>query len=151
MVVIEGAYSLELAWTVFVKAIISPSRCAAGRVVAMSGGVRAVGIAVAVALGVAAPLRADDARPSVPKLEDQPPPATAAPPAGDARTLPRTVAICQDGKRCWAAKVVEDCRLPFHVFRLVIDDPAHRDADAALDQCWATLKDPGPVNPLRPD
>jgi hypothetical protein len=95
---------------------------------------------------------AADPEPQLPKLDPEDLQTEPAAPGGiDARGLPPTVAVCQDGKRCWVAKTVEECRPPLRLYRLVIDDAGKREADVALEACEATLKEHGVTAPPRPD
>ena len=76
-------------------------------------------------------------------------PAPSSPPSSTdeapARRLPATVAVCLDREagRCWLAPRGEDCRAPAtptgDVFRVVIDDAARVQPNAALADCQATL------------
>lgn len=89
------------------------------------------------ALALAHPCAAGDVptvRPLDPTTEETAP--TAAP--EPARTLPPTVAICQEpaANRCWTALRAEDCaRERGRVYRVVLGDAAGRDAAAAMNQC----------------
>jgi hypothetical protein len=87
-----------------------------------------------------AAVRADTA-PQLPKLEAESPPPPAAPDAGGARALPRTVTVCQDqaARRCWLAETDRDCpgALAGGVFRAV---PRGADADEALVRCRAQFE-----------
>jgi hypothetical protein len=62
-----------------------------------------------------------------------------------ARRLPSTVAVCLDrgAGRCWLAPRGEDCRGDAtpngDVFRVVIDDAARVEPNAALDDCRTSL------------
>jgi hypothetical protein len=95
---------------------------------------------------------AADPEPQLPKLDPEEVQTGPAAPGGiDARALPPRVAVCQDGKRCWIAKTVEECRPPYHLYRLVIDDAGKREADVALEACEATMKEHGVTAPPRPD
>jgi hypothetical protein len=79
-----------------------------------------------------------------------PRPLDATPPAAEARgaaePLPRTVAVCRDGRgrRCWAAGTPAACAPSADgsgdVYRLVIDRPT--DVDAALAACRESLSRP---------
>jgi hypothetical protein len=80
---------------------------------------------------------AGDTSPRVPKLGGEPPPATDDA-GGDARRLPRTLAVCRDAAgRCWTTATAAGCTGPpgADVYRVV---PAAPDeVDAALAACRA--------------
>ena len=98
--------------------------------------------AVVLALFVAYPCAATD----TPTIRPLDPDSESAPPAGveePARTLPPSVAICNESgsSRCWARPFAEDCTHEGgRVFRVVLGDEDGRDATVALRQCRAAAE-----------
>jgi hypothetical protein len=91
------------------------------------------------ALALAWPCAAADA-PTVRPLDDGETRDTRPPASEPARTLPPTVAVCQDEHRCWTAARAEDCaRDEGRVYRVVLGDAGGRDAVVAMDQCRAAV------------
>jgi hypothetical protein len=102
-------------------------------------------VALLVALACLRPLPArgdDTGAPHAPKLEERAPAAPAGG-AGDARPLPRTVAICRDtvAARCWLARSDAGCgAAPAGPYRVVIDRPGTPDVADALAACREALQ-----------
>jgi hypothetical protein len=98
---------------------------------------------LACAIALAGSVAAAD-EPSLPRLEDTPPRASAGPAAEGARALPETETVCRDSEagRCFVRPGESDCGPgPARPYRTVIAVPGRGDGAAALAQCERELRE----------